>query len=183
MSIKQSLRELSTAGNALVTAPGNFASTVLKLWHNGLDRCAGILRRPSRWLELRKDLQLFRCRCQGHVRWVPGHLGLARPVAIWLDGAPAHTVTATQRKLKELFDHVCLQTPKSPDLSMLDAGVFPWMERQQQTSGASTTEEARGSALGGWRALQPSMLKNFADRVRRNATKVVELNGGNFYSE
>ena len=66
---------------------------------------------------------------------------------------------------------------------MLDAGVFPWMERQQQTSGASTTEEARGSPLGGWRALQPSMLKKVADRVRRNATKVVELNGGNFYSE
>ena len=66
---------------------------------------------------------------------------------------------------------------------MLDAGVFPWMERQQQTSGASTTEEARGSALSGWRALQPSMLKKVADRVRRNATKVVELNGGNFYRE
>ena len=66
---------------------------------------------------------------------------------------------------------------------MLDAGVFPWMERQQQTSGASTTEEARGSALSGWRALQPSMLKKVADRVRLNATKVVGQNGGNYYHE
>jgi len=66
---------------------------------------------------------------------------------------------------------------------MLDAGVFPWMERQQQTSGASTTEEARGSALGVWRALQPSMLKKVADRVRLNATKVVGQNGGNYYHE
>ena len=63
-------------------------------------------------------------------------MGLARPVAIWLDGAPAHTVTATQRKLKELFDHVCLQTPKSPDLSMLDAGVFP-------LDGATTANKRR----------------------------------------
>ena len=41
-----------------------------------------------------------------------------------------------------------LQIAKSPDLSMLDAGVFPWMQRQQQTSGATTKEEIRGSALG-----------------------------------
>ena len=66
---------------------------------------------------------------------------------------------------------------------MLDAGVFPWMERQQQASGATTKEEIRGSVMGVWRKLQPSMLKKVADRVRRNATKVVELNGGNFYSE
>ena len=66
---------------------------------------------------------------------------------------------------------------------MLDAGVFPWMERQQQASGATTTEEIRGSVLGGWRALQPSMLKKGADRVRPNATKVVGQNGGNFYDE
>ena len=110
----------------------------------------------------------------------PRALG-TRPVAIWLDGAPAHTVTATRRKLKELFDHVCLQTPKSPDLSMLDAGVFPWMERQQQESGATTKEEIRGSVMGVWRKLQPSMLKKVADRVRLNATKVVGQNGGNYY--
>ena len=137
-------------------------STVLKLWHNGLDRCAGILRRPSRWLELRKDLQLFRCRCQGHVRWVPEHLGMG-PMVIWLDRGSRRIAKATRRKLKELFDHVCLQTPKSPDLSMLDAGVFPWMERQQQRSGATTKEEIRGSVLGVWRALQLPMLKKIAD--------------------
>ena len=107
----------------------------------------------------------------------PRALG-TRLVAIWLDGAPAHTVAATRKELKELFDHVCLQTPKSPDLSMLDAGVFPWMERQQQESGATTKEEIRGSVMGVWRKLQPSMLKKAADRVRRNATKVVARNVG-----
>ena len=38
--------------------------------------------------------------------------------------------------------------------------------------------QIRGGVLGVWRALQPSMLKKVADRVRRNATKVVELKGG-----
>ena len=104
-------------------------------------------------------------------------------IAIWLDRAPTHTAKATQRKLKQLFDHVYLQTPKSPDFSMLDAGVFPWMERQQQKSGATTKEEIRGSVLGVWRALQPPMLKKIADRVRLNATKVIDNDGGNFYHE
>ena len=111
----------------------------------------------------------------------PRALG-AGPIVIWLDRGSRRTAKATRRKLKELFDHVC-QTPKSPDLSMLDAGVFPWMERQQQASGATTTEEIRGSVMGVWRALQPSMLKKVADRVRRNATKVVGQNGGNYYHE
>ena len=112
----------------------------------------------------------------------PRALG-TRPVAIWLDRAPTHTAKATQRKLKQLFDHVYLQTPKSPDFSMLDAGVFPWMERQQQKSGATTKEEIRGSTLGVWRALQPPMLKKVAERVSLNATKVIDNDGGNFYHE
>ena len=66
---------------------------------------------------------------------------------------------------------------------MLDTGVFPWVERQQQESGATTKEEIRGSVMGVWRKLQPSMLKKVADRVRLNATKVVGKNGGNFYDE
>jgi len=57
------------------------------------------------------------------------------------------------------------------------------MERQQQASGALTKDEIRGSALGVWKALQPEMRGNIADRVRRNAEKVVELNGGNMYHE
>ena len=66
---------------------------------------------------------------------------------------------------------------------LLDAGVFPWMERQQQASGAPTKDETRGSVLGVWGALQPEMRGKIGDRVRRNATKVVEQNGGNMYHE
>ena len=66
---------------------------------------------------------------------------------------------------------------------MLDAGVFPWMERQQQASGAPTKDETRGSVMGVLRALKPEMLGKIADRVRRNAEKVVEQNGGNMYHE
>jgi len=68
-------------------------------------------------------------------------------------------------------------------MSMLDAGLFPWMERQQQASGATTTDEIRGSVMGVWRALKPEMLGRIGDRVRRNAEKVVEQNGENVYHE
>jgi len=77
------------------------------------------------------------------------------------------------------FLQFALQTAKSPDLSMLDEGVFPWMERQQPASGAPTKGETRGSVLGVWRALQPEMRGKIGDRVRRNSEKVVEQNGGN----
>ena len=72
-----------------------------------------------------------------------------------------------------------LQTPKSPDFSMHDAGVFPWMERKQQKKGATTTGEIRASAMAVWKALKPSKLEKNVDRIRRSATKVVtvELNG------
>jgi hypothetical protein len=44
---------------------------------------------------------------------------------------------------------------------MLDAD---WMERQQQTSGTTTKEEIRGSALGVWRAFKLSMFGKVAGR-------------------
>ena len=107
----------------------------------------------------------------------------AGPISICLDRAPVHTAGVSRKKLEELFDNVYFQTPKSPDLSMCDAGVFPWMEREQQRKGAVTTEQIRASVMATWRALKPEMLKKVANRVRANATKVVELKGGNFYDE
>jgi len=57
------------------------------------------------------------------------------------------------------------------------------MERKQQKKDATTTEEVRASAMAVWKALEPSKLEKNVDRIRRNAQKVVDLNGGNFYSE
>lgn len=105
------------------------------------------------------------------------------PINICLDNAPSHTARITKERLEEMFDNVYFQTSKSPDLSMLDAGVFPWMEREQQARGALTAQEIRDSTMAVWRALKPEMLGKVANRIRRNAQKVVDLNGGNFYSE
>jgi hypothetical protein len=52
------------------------------------------------------------------------------------------------------------------------------MERKQQKKGATTTGEVCASAMAVWKALKPSKLEKNVDRIRRNATKVVELDGG-----
>ena len=45
------------------------------------------------------------------------------------------------------------------------------------------TEEVRASVLAVWKALEPLKFEKNVNRVRWSATKVVELNGGDFYSE
>ena len=50
-------------------------------------------------------------------------------------------------------------------------------------SGLTTTEEVHASVLPVWEALEPSKLGENVDHMRRSATKVVELNGGDFCSE
>jgi len=57
------------------------------------------------------------------------------------------------------------------------------MESKQQKKCSTTTEEVRASGMAVWKALKPSKLEKNVDRIRRSATKVAELNGGNFYSE
>ena len=103
------------------------------------------------------------------------------PISIILDKAPIHTAKVAKARLEELFDYVYYQTPKSPDLSMCDAGVFPWMEREQQRRGArsESKREIRATVADVWKALKPALLKKVADRVRRHCLKIVELNSGN----
>ena len=92
----------------------------------------------------------------------------AGPISICLDRAPVHTAGVSRKKLEELFDNVYFQTPKSPDLSMCDAGVFPWMEREQQRRGARSKREIRATVADVWKALKPAMLKKVAGRVRQS---------------
>ena len=51
------------------------------------------------------------------------------PIHLWMDQAGAHKSKETQAIVKGLFDEVVLQEGKSPEMNLMDAGVFPWMER------------------------------------------------------
>ena len=53
-----------------------------------------------------------------------------------------------------LFDEVINQPGKSPDTSMLAAGVFPWMEREVDEPSCSSKVDIHKAALSVWRSLK-----------------------------
>ena len=63
------------------------------------------------------------------------------------------------------------------------SGLLAVWSANSKKKGAMMAEEVRASVMAVWKALKPSKLEKNVDRMRRNATKVVELNGGNFYNE
>ena len=75
-----------------------------------------------------------------------------------------------------------LHSRKNTRVEHRDLRAFGCLEREQQKRSAATTGEICASVLAVWKALKPSKLEK-VDRIRRSATKVVELNGENLYSE
>ena len=57
------------------------------------------------------------------------------------------------------------------------------MERNVEEQGAKTSEEIDSACRDVWDELDESMLVKCAERVRRNAKKILDLNGANFYRE
>ena len=101
--------------------------------------------------------------------------------AVWCDKAGCHT--ASVALLKELFDEVIIQPGRSPDVSLCDAGAFPFLEREVEKAGASTKVEIDRATQAAWAQITPGICRSIADRVRRNMGKIIELKGGNFYIE
>ena len=66
---------------------------------------------------------------------------------------------------------------------MLDAGVFPWMERECAYRGCVTKAAIEAAVKAVWGSLTAETLRRVADRVRRNIHNIVKMNGGNYYDE
>jgi hypothetical protein len=112
-------------------------------------------------------------------------LGPGPPIGIWLDRAPCHIAKETQAELLRLFgDNVVLQPPSSPDLNMLDSGVFPNMQRKVNLKGANSIVDIRKAVNAVWDAdITTEHLSKVAGRVRRNLVMIKKLKGGNWYIE
>ena len=90
-----------------------------------------------------------------------GHLG------IWMDLAQAHK--GARAELQKLFKlGVIEQPPRSPDFNLLDAGVFPYMERRQQQEGAMTFDEIRAGVDAAYAALSDEVVTKVCNAVRAN---------------
>ena len=68
-------------------------------------------------------------------------------------------------------------------MSLLDAGVCPFMEREVEQGGATTADEIRAAVKAAWKKITPAMCRAIAARVRSNMLQVIKLKGGNFYDE
>ena len=73
--------------------------------------------------------------------------------------------------------------PKSPDLSICHAAVFPNMKRRVGALGATTADEILKTCLRVWRDITPETCAAMDQRVWRNTLQVKKLIGGNFYDE
>ena len=103
---------------------------------------------------------------------------------MWIDNAKAHTAAATRAAFAKHFDDVVFQSPSSPEMNLLDAGVFPNMQAKVDQKNATTTAEIRAAGNAVWEeAVTPEHLHNVANRVRRNMIQVESLMGGNWCKE
>ena len=89
----------------------------------------------------------------------------------------------TVKFLEDLGFTVISQTARSPDFNMLDAFVFPAMERECNKKGALTKAEIRTAVADTWRKVTVAECKEAHKRVIKNMKKSIELEGGNFYKE
>jgi hypothetical protein len=102
------------------------------------------------------------------------------PIDFWQDKAPGHRAKKTQALLEMLFDEVVNQPGKSPDTSILDKGVFPWMDRRTRLHLEGRHPQGRAIRVA---LAHAGDVRVVADRVRRNIVSIIRIEGGNFYDE
>ena len=104
-------------------------------------------------------------------------------INIVLDRASCHTSNLTILTLESIFDNVIIQPPKSPDFSLLDAYVFPQLEKKCNEQGALSHDEIDRSVKKAWKTVTHESLQKAVKRVKKNMKECIAQKGGNFYCE
>ena len=86
--------------------------------------------------------------------------------------------------IEEIFGGKGILAPgKGPDMSPLDAGACPYMERAVDDAGAETVKEIDAAVRKAWKTVDRDMCVKIMKRVRANMANVIALRGGNFYRD
>lgn len=110
--------------------------------------------------------------------------GQGHDIRLVMDKAPSHKSKATAKNVKDAgFDELVLQAPTSPDFSMLDASIFPSLEKECNDQGAQTADEIEKAVKVIWRRVNKKECEKAAKRVELNMEESIKLKGGNYYSE
>jgi hypothetical protein len=114
----------------------------------------------------------------------------AGPIVIWFDRTSCHTSAATRGFLEALGFTILTQSPRSPDFNMLDAFVFPALEKACDKAGAITKADIKKVVAKIWKLVTPAECTKAKKRVLLNMAESrdcevngVKLPGGNFYAE
>ena len=105
------------------------------------------------------------------------------PLNLWLDRASCHRSATTKAELEKLGFTVIDQPPRSPECNMLDAFLFPSLERECNKRGATTHDEIRKAVKYIWKRVTPAECTKAQARVVANMKKIKEMDGGNMYHE
>jgi hypothetical protein len=102
------------------------------------------------------------------------------PVTLVVDRASCHVSKASKVQIDKWFK-IQIQPPRSPDFNLLDASVFPTLERECNKSGAVTHEQIKKAVAKIWKLVTPATMEKAVRKVKRNMAKSVELKGGNYF--
>jgi len=110
--------------------------------------------------------------------------GQSHDIRLVVDKASSHTSKKTKQYVKDAgFDDLVIQSASSPDFSMLDASIFPSLEKECNKQGAQTVPEIEAAVRAIWRKVNLAECEKAARRVEMNMEESVKLKGGNYYSE
>ena len=106
------------------------------------------------------------------------------PIDFEFDKAGAHKALVADGDIEKIFGgKAYLAAGKAPDMSPLDAGACPYLERVVEQEGAQTKQEIRAAVKRAWKKVDKGVCEGIMKRVRRNMSNVIRLNGGNFYRD
>jgi hypothetical protein len=103
------------------------------------------------------------------------------PVIIVIDWASCHVSKVSKVEIQKWFADLQIQPSRSPDFNLLDASVFPTLEKECNKSGAATREQIKKAVTSIWKLVTPTSMGKAVRNVKRNMEKSVELKGGNYF--
>ena len=108
------------------------------------------------------------------------------PITLVVDRASCHVSAFSKAEILKQFDRLVIQPPQSPDFNLLDASVFPSLERLCNASGAVTHAQIKDAVKAIWKQVTPREMEKAVRRVKKNmnaSMSIEQAPGGNFYTE
>ena len=108
------------------------------------------------------------------------------PITLVVDRAPSHVSKSSKAAISKYFKELVIQPPRSPDFNLLDASVFPSLERLCNASGAVTHAQIKDAVKAIWKQVTPSEMERAVEKVKRNMKASADITngrGGDFYKE